>query len=125
MDGSGKIPIDSRRQQKIELSSEVGDEHQSPQRIHSISTDAQRVESAWSRTSDGTGGKELDARLSRLGNAHLRDNTVHWSPPESLNPELARYLSNSVEELNNLLRAGRIAIDETGRISPRPSAKDI
>lgn len=124
MEGSEQVPIDSRRQQKIELSSGIGDEQQSPQRIHSISSDAQRVESAWSRASDGTGGKELDARLSRLGNAHLRGSTVHWSPPESLNPDLARYLSNSVEELNNLLRAGRIAIDETGRISPRPSVKD-
>jgi hypothetical protein len=84
---------------------------------------SRRLESVWSGTGAGRGGRDLDDLLSDLGDAYIRGGVVKWDPPEGLDPTYVDYLSRSVGELNNQLKAGTVVIDDDGNIRPAESGR--
>ncbi|MFE5817959.1 caspase family protein [Streptomyces sp. NPDC056479] len=68
--------------------------------------------------SDGTRGTQsVDELLTGLGESFIDGDRVEWTAPADIPDELARYLSASVQELNNKLQAGLLDLASDGSIA--------
>ena len=70
----------------------------------------------WSSDGGGQGGRLLDEALTSLGEAYVEGDRVVWEVPENLDPLYRDYLLVSVDQLNRLIEAGVMQIDEDGTL---------
>lgn len=62
---------------------------------------------------------ELEQFLDNLGKIEIKENKIKWIPPRGLDKAYREIFSQSVRELNKLLKKGKLTITKDGKIIPK------
>ena len=119
--GRGRQPLTRGSRRRIGAGSSraarTGGGAAGPSNVRTVPNITRQIEALLAREADTRGAQSVDDVLSSLGEAFVDQGRVEWVLPDDIDPVLARYLTASVEELNNNLDAGLATIDDNGEIS--------
>jgi hypothetical protein len=87
----------------------------------STSAATRLLDTLWYSNGGGQGGRPLDEALTSLGESYVENGQVVWefSEDEDLDPTYKDYLSESVAQLNRLIKQGVMVIDDQGQLKPK------